>query len=322
MASVAPPHRPVQGETDTAATTARSTSTRKESKAPRVRRDKVTSHESFLTYGNGRWWKIALGIVAVCIVSYLLIDVQPRHNGGSWYGYTLGTIGFLLILWLTLLGVRKRAMTPGRWSLKNWTSAHVYLGLSLIVIGTLHTGFQLGWNVHTLAWSLMMLVILSGLFGIYVYATLPKALSENRYDEDGAITEKIMIEQMKQLDRQIHDAAQPLDKEAAAIVETSLGENVFAGSFWQRARNRYPNDKTRAAMVALRQLRNFRPRLDDDPFERVETLLTKKEALLAKLRRHLQLKSWLQAWLYVHVPATFALIAALSAHVVSVFFYW
>ena len=54
----------------------------------------------------------------------------------------------------------------------------------------------------------------------------------------------------------------------------------------------------------------------------VETLLTKKEALLAKLRRHLQLKSWLQAWLYVHVPATFALIAALSAHVFSVFFYW
>ena len=322
MASVAPPHRPVQGETETAASTKRSTSSRAPKTAPRVRRDKVTSHESFLTYGNGRWWKIALGVVAVCIVSYLLVDVEPRHNGGSWYGYTLGTIGFLLILWLTMLGLRKRAMTPGRWSLKNWTSAHVYLGLSLIVIGTLHTGFQLGWNVHTLAWSLMMLVILSGLFGIYVYATLPKALSANRYDEDGAITEKIMIEQMKQLDRQIHDAAQPLDPEAAAIVEDSLGEDVFAGSFWQRARNSYPKDKTRFAMVELRRLRNFRPRTDDDPFERVETLLTKKEALLAKLRRHLQLKSWLQAWLYVHVPATFALIAALTAHVFSVFFYW
>ena len=87
-----------------------------------------------------------------------LIDVRPRHNGGSWYGYLLGTIGALLILWLTLLGVRKRAMTRRRWSLKAWTSAHVYLGLSLIVIGTLHTGFQFGWNVHTLAYALMMLV--------------------------------------------------------------------------------------------------------------------------------------------------------------------
>lgn len=316
------PHNPDQGDFETAATTRSSTSTAKPNKAPRVRRDKVTSHESFLTYGNGRWWKTAIVISVVSFATYFLIDVQPRHNGGSWYGYTMGTIGFGLILWLTMLGVRKRAMTPGRWSLKAWTSAHVYLGLSLIVIATLHTGFQLGWNVHTLAWSLMMLVILSGLFGIYVYATLPKALSQNRYDEDGAITEKVMIEQMKQLDRQIHDASQPLDPEAAAIVEKCLGEDVFAGSFWKRARNSYPGDLTRIAMTELRKLRNFRPRTDDDPFERVETLLTKKEALLAKLRRHLQLKSWLQAWLYIHVPATFALIAALSAHVISVFFYW
>src|SRR3546814_6920105 len=69
-------------------------------------------------------------------------------NGGSWYGYTLGTIGAGLILWLTALGYRKRKMTNDYWSLKAWTSAHVYLGLSLMVVGTWHTGFQLGWNVH------------------------------------------------------------------------------------------------------------------------------------------------------------------------------
>src|SRR3546814_14386858 len=71
-------------------------------------------------------------------------------------------------------------MTSDFWSLKAWTSAHVYLGLGLIVIGTWHTGFQLGWNVHTLAWALMMLVILSGLYGVIVYATLPAALSNHR----------------------------------------------------------------------------------------------------------------------------------------------
>jgi hypothetical protein len=37
--------------------------------------------------------------------------------------------------------------------------------------------------------------------------------------------------------------------------------------------------------------------------------------MLARMRRHLRLKGWLQAWLYVHVPMTFALIAALSAHI-------
>ena len=173
-------------------------------------RERMSRHDGFLSHKGFRWLWIATILSIACIVSYLMIDVQPRHNGGSWYGYTLGTIGALLILWLTMLGVRKRAITPGRWSLKAWTSAHVYLGLSLIVIGTLHTGFQLGWNVHTLAWALMLLVILSGMFGIYFYAALPRSLSANRYDEAGAITEKQMIEQLRSLDRQLHDAAQPL----------------------------------------------------------------------------------------------------------------
>ena len=316
------PHNPDQGDFETAATSKDSTSTHAPKKAPRVRREKVSSHGSFLTYGSGRWAKVALVVVLLSFATYFFVDVEPRHNGGSWYGYTLGTIGLLLILWLTLLGVRKRAITPGLWSLKAWTSAHVYLGLSLIVIGTLHAGFQLGWNVHTLAWGLMMLVIVSGLFGIWVYARLPRAMSANRFDAEGAITEKAMIEGLKQLDRQIHDAAQPLDLEAAAVVDKSLEENVFAGSAYARVRNRYPNCRTRAAIADIRKLRNFRPRLEDDPFEKVDTLLSRKEALLAKLRRHLQLKSWLQSWLFIHVPATFALIAALSAHVISVFFYW
>jgi len=98
-------------------------------------------HDGFLRHANFRWLKIACILCILAIASYLMIDITPRHNGGSWYGYTMGTIGVGLIIWLTLLGLRKRAMTRGRWSLKAWTSAHVYLGLSLIVIGTLHTGF-------------------------------------------------------------------------------------------------------------------------------------------------------------------------------------
>ena len=51
-------------------------------------------------------------------------------------------------------------------------------------------------------------------------------------------------------------------------------------------------------------------------------LLERKESALARIRRHVQLKALLEIWLYVHVPLTFALIAALFAHVIVVFFYW
>ncbi len=288
------------------------------SPAPTRRAKGETLHDGFLRHANFRWLKIATILCLLTIASYLLIDVTPRHNGGSWYGYTLGTIGVGLILWLTLLGLRKRAMTRGRWSLKAWTSAHVYLGSSLIVIGTLHTGFQLGWNVHTLAYALMMLVILSGLFGIIVYATLPTALSNNRAE----MTQVQMLEAIRAIDRQLHDAAQPLPQAQASLVRQSLNDDPFGGSLIARLSGRYPRCATAAAQASLRHWTGDHPDTGKEPLEKIDALLERKQAMLARLRRHLRLKALLEIWLYVHVPATFALLAALTAHIVSVFFYW
>lgn len=287
---------------------------RRRNKATQTERVRERKHEGFLRYAGFRWAKISGGLCLLIIISYALVDVTPRHNGGSWYGYTLGTIGAGLILWLTALGYRKRKMTSDYWSLKAWTSAHVYLGLSLIVIGTWHTGFQLGWNVHTLAWALMMLVILSGLYGVIVYATLPAALSNNR-DE---MTQMQMLEAIRAFDRQLHSAAQPLTPADTAPVLAALDEDPFAGGIGARLSGRYPNCATAAALRTLAASQSS----DVAAREKVVGLLKQKVAALARLRAHLRLRALLEIWLYVHVPLTFALIAALSAHIISVFFYW
>ena len=277
-----------------------------------------TAHESFLRYRRFRWFKIGTLISLIAITIYLLVDVQPRHNGGSWLGYILGTIGALLILWLSMLGIRKRAMTRGRWSLKAWTSAHVYLGLALIIIGTLHTGFQFGWNVHTLAYVLMMLVILSGIYGISVYAILPQGLSDSRSEMTGPQ----MIEAVRNLDKQIRISAQPLSDADSDVVLGSLGEDPFGGGVWRRLSGSYPRCGNRQA------LRIMRGRLADATgkqaaaIEQVVTLLERKAAALQRVRGYVRRRALLEIWLYVHVPLTFVLIAALLAHVVSVFFYW
>ena len=281
-------------------------------------RTSEASHESFLRYARFRWLKIASVVAVLALAGYLLADVGPRPNGGTWYGYTLGTIGVLMILWLTMLGLRKRKMTSGRWSLKAWTSAHVYLGLALIVIGTLHTGFQFGWNIHTLAYVLMMIVILSGIFGISAYSSLPRALSDNR----GETTQAQMLDNLRLVDRQLHDTAQPLDQSYAEIVRLSLNDDPFAGGVFARLTRRYPNCGTRAAQSAMRRYTGAKPAIGQDPLEKIDALLDRKQAALARVRRHLQIRALLEVWLYVHVPLTFALIAALAAHIVSVFFYW
>jgi hypothetical protein len=277
-----------------------------------------TSHEGFLRHKNYRWLKVAIAVSLVAILGYLLIDVEPRPNGGSWYGYTLGTIGALLILWLTALGIRKRAITRKNWSLKGWTSAHIYLGLSLIVIATLHTGFQFGWNVHTLAYFLMMVVIVSGIYGVSAYAFLPAQLSDNRSEMTGAQ----MIDAVESIDKQIQISAQPLSDEDSQVVLDSLGEDPFGGGLYRRITGRPPKGGN------LHALRLIRRRLAESQGEeaialdQVAVLMQRKAGALNRIRRHVRIKAMLEIWLYVHVPLTFATIAALSAHIVSVFFYW
>jgi hypothetical protein len=273
------------------------------------RRD--SDHESFLRHRGMRWFKIALALSLIAILGYAMADVKPRPNGGSWYGYKLGTIAALLIVWLSLLGVRKRAMTAGAWSLKAWTSAHVYLGLSLIVIATLHTGFQFGWNVHTLAYALMILVIASGVYGIVVYATLPSALSNNRRE----MTKREMVEALAAIDRQLDQAAQPLEREQADWVIAALAQDPFGYGVVTRLSGHYRDDRTQAAIEAFAGA-------PGEAQQQVRALLGKRLAQLLQIRRHVRLKAMLEVWLYVHVPATVALLAALAAHIVSVFYYW
>ena len=279
-------------------------------------RQSVSDHEGFLRHGGFRWLKVAVAISVVALIGYVAADVQPRPNGGSWYGYTLGTIGALLIVWLSLLGVRKRAMSRGAWSLKAWTSAHVYLGLALIVVATLHTGFQFGWNVHTLAYALMMLVILSGIFGISAYATLPQQLSTNR----GELTQGQMLDALRAIDRQLHEAAQPLDRHYADLVLAALEQDPFAGGLGARLSGRYRHCATTAAIDGFN--RASLAETADPTIQRIESLLQRRISQLDRMRRHMRIKGLLEAWLFVHVPVTFALLAALTAHIISVFYYW
>jgi hypothetical protein len=50
--------------------------------------------------------------------------------------------------------------------------------------------------------------------------------------------------------------------------------------------------------------------------------MARKEELVARARRAVALKARLDLWLYIHVPLSIALLGALAAHIVSVFFYW
>jgi hypothetical protein len=287
-------------------------------RAAQSKRRKTSTHESFLRHGGFLFLKVSAVLCIGVVLAYVFQDAHPRPSGGTALGYVLGTLGAVLIVWLALLGIRKRAITDGPYSLKAWVSAHVYLGLSLIVIATLHTGFHFGWNVHTLAYGLMLLVIASGAVGVWFYATLPKSLSDNR----GETTRKQMLAQLADLDEEIHEAAQPLLRIDADIVRLSLEKTDIAGGFWRRLVGGYGDCANLRAIEQLGPaLREAKGR-EAAALHKVEELMRRKADALALARRQIHITALLEAWLFVHVPATFALLAALTAHIVSVFLYW
>lgn len=292
-------------------------------------------HESMLDYGNRRYLKIAVALCVLSIIAYAWHNPLSPPNGGTWLGYTLGGIGAALILWLTALGVRKRSYSSSLGTLRGWTSAHIYLGLALIVVATLHTGFQFGWNLHTLCYALMLIVIGSGIFGMVVYLRYPQLMSTNR----AGSKPDVLLEEINDLDQRALRVANEMPRRFGDVLRSNREGTRVGGSTRailggldlstinlpaaSGASQQVPNSEQAALLDWLGD--ELARSTDGDLTKRIGDLLSvvaTRRNQLRRLRRDAQIRGWLEIWLYVHVPVTLALIGTLIAHVVSVFLYW
>jgi len=131
-----------------------------------------------------------------------------------------------------------------------------------------------------------------------------------------------MVEAVAKFDAQLQTAAQPLAHEDAALVQHAFGEDPFRAGLLRRLSGRDAEGRTAAALQDMRHRLLTATGAYEATLENVILLLERKGAALERIRRHLRIRALLEVWLYIHVPLTFALIAALAAHIISVFFYW
>jgi len=275
-------------------------------------------HQSMLVFREFRYLRVALLLSVAVITVYAWHDPVGGANGGSWYGYTLGTIGALLILWLGWFGIRKRRYGIGQMTLQEWLSAHVYLGVSLIIIATLHTGFQFGLNLHTFAYGLMLAVIVSGIFGVVMYIRIPNLRNENLA---GATFDQL-VSQIADLSEQTQQTAGQLPDDITHALVAAQGSVRIGGS----AHRILSGNDRNCPIAAVLQMITAQAAvlIDSDAVaaRRLVSLLARQSQLLEQVRREVRFRALLDVWLYLHIPLTIGLIAALGAHVVAVFFYW
>ena len=279
----------------------------------------MATSSSFLSYRGYLHLKLSLALTIAAGALYGWYDPIGGRNGGTWVGYSLGAVSTLLILWLLWLGVRKRDYSTTSASLKGWLSAHVYLGLSLLVLVPLHSGLEFGWNLHTLAYGLLVVVVASRLVGTLIYATLPGVMTANRQGTpfDG------LLDGIAEIDADLRNVAGDLADEPARRVAQAIDGTRIGGSLRQAFRGEDPSCPTARA---LSELREFTPEWEDDEGEGRESinqvleLLARKKRLLATARRDVRHRTIMNLWLLVHVPVAFAMLAAVSIHVFVVFY--
>ena len=291
-------------------------------------------HESILAFRGKRYLWVSIGVAVIAILAYWFDDPQEPANGGTALGYALGTIGFGLILWLTWFGIRKRQYASTLGTVQGWLSAHVYLGMTLLIVVLLHSGFQFGYNVHTLAFALMVLVIVSGLYGVFVYIKYPRRLSENR----GGVNHSELYEQLDDIDNRSRRIAAGLGDDYDELVSSGISRTQLGSTLWSRLRARdesqivlrdsgsstvTPNAGQEAALdwLAERQSREQDSAIAATIGE-LSALLRNKRRLLRQLGEELRIQANLDIWLYAHVPLTAGLLMALFVHILTVFLYW
>jgi hypothetical protein len=297
-------------------------------------------HDSILTYARSRYLWAALLLILGSVAAYLWHDPGGPPNGGTWLGYTLGVISALLIVWLMFFGIRKRQYLQNVGTLRGWLSAHIYLGTTLILVVLLHAGFQLGWNIHTFTFVLMLIVIFSGFFGLFAYMRYPAMMTRNRE----SATRDAMLDEVAEIDQNALALADGIDPKIHAIVLRSIDKTKLGGGVWTQLRARDGSDLALDSLhktIADREGKKDAPTGDmptmfamvdflagraqdkqGEAMRKLIDLISRKKALATKVARDIQFQAMMEIWLYFHVPLSFALLAALIAHIVSSFFYW
>jgi hypothetical protein len=290
-------------------------------------------HQSLLSYKKFRYLKLTIIIIVSSIVLYLSQgDAQPA-NGGTIQGYILGIFAAFLILLLTYLGVRKRSYSSSAGTVQGWASAHVFLGSSLLLIASLHAAFQVGWNVHTLAYVLMLIVIFSGFYGLFAYLHYPRVLSTNNIGG----SQDDWIKELYEIDDKVKDLSGLCRSNIRLVVLSALQNTQLENKLMPqlRARDRSKvvgqsgskslvsnKNQERVIDILAEAIPSSLKQAEADALNQILSLFSRRQRLLKIIRRNLQIKAYYKVWLLFHIPVTIALLAALIVHILVVFIYW
>jgi len=250
--------------------------------------------------------------------------------GGTATGLWFGSVGFAFMIFAAALGARKRVPVYRIGRAQTWMRGHLWLGLVSLPVILFHSGFRLGHGLTAWLTTLLIIVVVSGVFGTVLQHYMPRAITrdvpmETIYDEIGHVREQL-LEEAEDLIRQATGGEKKSADSAGADATLEVSVAIAAEAaplqtFYEQDLKPYLEKPgangsrfgdAAKARVAFAQLRTLLPPSLHTTIEDLEGICEEERQLTLQSQMH----RWLHGWLLLHIPISLALILLGAVHAV------
>src|SRR6266850_2351689 len=254
---------------------------------------------------------------------------EHRSIGGTPVGLIFGAVSFAIFIFGALLSLRKRVVLWRIGTVQSWMRAHIWLTLLTVPLVLLHSGFRLGGPMTTLLMVLYGVVMLSGIYGLFLQHQMPGIMQERLpaetvYEQIPHIRSQLFLAAERMCHSFLPAAPQKTDAGAPAVDRES---EVALIAFLEGQVMPYLNARRRRStrlgnrsycedtfrFVKLSVAEAYRSRVEE-----IQAWCDQRRMLDLQTRLH----HWLHAWLFVHVPFSFLLLMLTAWHAFVTLFYY
>ncbi len=222
------------------------------------------------------------------------------------------------IFGLMLLTLRKRVVILPLGRVRGWMALHYYLGFACVGVFFIHAGTSLPDSpIEWVLWTLFVFIAVSGLFGALLAKLVPLRLEEHG--------ERIIFERIPVFRRKLAEEAEVIALDSVRDGNTVSIAELHAerlAAYFARPRHIAAHLMSSNLPVSriMGELASIERYLDEAGKERLARL---RELVLAKDNLDFQYANGglLKLWLFVHVPASWAMLLVMLAHIVIAYAY-
>lgn len=269
-----------------------------------------------------RNFSIALVAGGVLLAVSRLYELSLRSHS-----FLDGWVLAACVIALVLFNARKKIPVLPLVPVRVWTRIHIYLGWFSAAAFLVHTRMQFpNGAIETALWVMFIVVVASGVLGAYLSASIPARLT--RHGEPIGLRrhgERVIFERIPAFRKRLIE-----DAEALAMRSIDETRSVIIAEFYAARIQPYlagprnmllhlfESDRPRHTLREhSRSLQRYLDPRGRELLNELDEIVAVKE----NLDYHYALQGALKAWLFIHIPATYAMIVLAGVHVLMAYAY-